>query len=168
MTVAPPPEFYRPLALDRLGAAALDVEVTATPAECAALALRLGIPAVHAFSCRFHLRRVEAGRIAAEAALSARLVRDCVITLDPFETDVAETFRFVFVPAGTETDDDDPESDDEIPYAGVAIDLGEAAAEQLALALDPYPHQPGAELPAEAQEPLESPFAALARPRQGN
>jgi uncharacterized metal-binding protein YceD (DUF177 family) len=164
----PPPEFSRPLALDRVGAAMFEIEVTAAAEECAALAVRLGIPDVHALSCRFRLRRGDAGRIAAEAELRARLVRECVVTLDPFETTQDEAFRVVFVPAGTETDDEDPESDDEIPYTGAAIDLGEAAAEQLALSLDPYPHKPGASLPPEAQEPLDSPFAALARPRDAS
>ena len=160
-------EFSRPVAVDRLGAKPFEVEVTATPDECAALARRLAIPAVLALSCRFRLRRGDVGRIAAEAELRARVVRECVVTLDEFEADVAEAFRLVFVPAGTE-DDDDPESDDEIPYDGGAIDLGEAAAEQLALALDPYPHKPGAELPAEAQGAPESPFAVLGRRRQRN
>jgi uncharacterized metal-binding protein YceD (DUF177 family) len=156
-------EFSRPLALDRVGTALFVIEVTATDAECAALALRLGVPALRAYSCRFSLRRGQSGRIAADAELRARLVRECVLSLDLFETEQAEAFRLSFVPAGTENDDDDPESDDEIPYEGAAIDLGETAAEQLALVLDPYPHKPGATLPPEVQEPLESPFAALAR-----
>lgn len=158
-----PPEFSRPLALDRVGAAMFAIEVTAAEAECAALALRLGVPALKAFSCRFHLRRGQSGRIAAEAEFHAALVRECVLSLDLFETEQTEAFRLSFVPAGTENDDDDPESEDEIPYEGAAIDLGETAAEQLALVLDPYPHKPGATLPPEVQEPLESPFAALAR-----
>ncbi len=161
MTV--PPEFSRPLALDRVGATVFAIEVTATEAECAALAVRLGVPELHAFGCRFRLRRGESGRIGAEGELRARLARECVLSLDLFETEQAEPFRVIFVPAGTQNDDPDPESDDEIPYDGAAIDLGEAAAEQLALVLDPYPHKPGATLPPEAQEPLESPFAALAR-----
>lgn len=164
---APPPEFSRPFALDRLGAADIEVEVAADADECFALALRLGIPAVHALACRFRLRRGEAGRIEAEATLRVRLVRECVVTLDPFETDVDEPFSVVFVPEGFESDDDDPECVDEIAYTGAAIDLGEAAAEQLALTLDPYPRKPGASIPAEAQEPLDSPFAGLARHRNG-
>ena len=35
-----------------------------------------------------------------------------------------------------------------MPYGGDSIDLGAALAEQLALALDPYPRKPGAKLPA--------------------
>ena len=75
------------------------------------------------------------------------VVRTCVVSLDDFETTLEEDFRVRFVPAGTETDNPDPEAEDEIPFAGTVIDLGEAAAEQLALSLDPYPRKPGAELP---------------------
>jgi uncharacterized metal-binding protein YceD (DUF177 family) len=157
------PEFHRPLAVDRIGPAAQDHAVAATPAECTALAARLGVPAVHSLECHWRLRRGEAGRIAAEGHLRARLVRECVVSLDEFETEMAEQFRLTFVPEGRESDDPDPESEDEIPYAGGAIDLGEAAAEQLALDLDPYPHKPGVTLPAAASEAAESPFAALAR-----
>ena len=71
--------------------------------------------------------------------------------------------RVRFVPEGREDPELDPDSDDEIPYSGVAIDLGEAAAEQLALMLDPYPRKPGADLPAAADDSQTSPFAALAR-----
>ncbi len=77
----------------------------------------------------------------------AAVVRTCVISLDEFETVVEEEFRVRFVPAGTESYDPDPDAEEEIPFTRGVIDLGETAAEQLALALDPYPRKPGAELP---------------------
>ncbi|MDB5401383.1 MAG: hypothetical protein JWQ55_3401, partial [Rhodopila sp.] len=52
---------------------------------------------------------------------------------------------------------------DEIPFDANLIDLGEAAAEQLGLALDPYPRMPGVELPLAEDEPNPHPFAALRR-----
>lgn len=161
------PEFHRPFPVDRIGTTPLEQDVAATAAECAALAIRLGIPAIHSLQCRFRLQRGEAGRISAEARLRARLVRDCVISLDPFDAEMVEDFCIGFVPQGLESDDPDPESEDEIGYAGGAIDLGEAAAEQLSLSLDPYPHKPGAALPDAAVEPLASPFAILSRRLDG-
>ena len=114
----------------------------ASPAECDALARRLGLPAIRALTCRFRLRPQAGGAIAATGTLRARVVQVCVATLEEFAATVAEEFAVRFVPAGTEQDDPDPESVDEIPFSGGRLDLGEAAAEQLALALDPYPRKP--------------------------
>lgn len=162
------PELYRPLALDRIGAAGLDMTVEATPSECAALAERMAIPAVLALTCAFHLTRESRDLIAARGHLRARVTQTCVVSLEDFETTVEEVFQVRFVPAGEETDDIDPESDDEIPFQGNVIDLGEAAAEQLGLALDPYPKMPGAELPDADVEAEPHPFAALSSLRRLN
>ncbi len=60
--------------------------------------------------------------------------------------------------------------------AGPSIDIGALVEEAFVLAIDPYPHAPGAVLPAEAIEEDEvgkqSPFAVLAdlaakKPRRG-
>jgi hypothetical protein len=59
--------------------------------------------------------------------------------------------------------DDDP--DDIETEAGIA-DLGEALAQQLSLALDPYPRTPGAELPDEYRaDGASGPFAVLRKLR---
>ena len=173
------PEFSRPFTLDRLGAATAEETVTATPEECAALARRLAIPAVASLACRWRLRRGAGGRIGAKGWLSARLVRECVVTLDEFTADASEKFHLSFVPAGKESDDLDPEAEDEVAYEGDVIDLGEATVEQLALSLDPYPRKPsaavldpamlGAALP-HIEDAAESkfPFAVLARRKPGH
>jgi len=44
------------------------------------------------------------------------------------------------------------------------IDLGELAAEQLGLAIDPYPRKPDAEVPAEWKGELAAAPAAVERP----
>jgi uncharacterized metal-binding protein YceD (DUF177 family) len=157
------PEFHRPLSLDRIGPQGLDMTVEATAAECSALAERMNIPAVLALSCEFHLIREGRDRVLARGALRASVTQTCVISLEEFDAPVQEVFQVRFVPSGEESDDDDPESDDEIPFEGNAIDLGEAAAEQLGLALDPYPRMPGVEMPEVESEPEDHPFAALRR-----
>jgi len=155
-------EFSRQITLDRIGTQGLDLTLDASAAECAALAVRMKLSAVHVVSCAFHLIRESRDVVAARGTLRARITQTCVVSLEDFETVVAESFQVRFVPSGEETDDLDPESDDEIGYEGTRIDLGEAAAEQLALALDPYPRMPGAELPeAEANVELHS-FGGLA------
>lgn len=156
------PELHRPVALDRIGPNGTEVLVEAGPEELPRLAERMGVPGIGALRCRFRLRRVGSEVIEAEGVLRARVTQTCVVTLEEFESEVEEAFTVHFVPEGTEDDDPEPDAVDQIPYSGSALDLGEAAAEQLALALDPYPHKPGAELPQAAGEPESNPFAALA------
>ena len=159
------PELHRPLPIDRVPPDGLDMTVSATAGECAALAGRLGIPAVASLSCRFRLRALPGAIVAASGELRARVTQTCVVTLDDFEADIRDRFELRFVPSGRERDDPDPESPDEIGYQGAAIDLGEAAAEQLALALDPYPRKAGAALPEGADQSGPHPFAGLASRR---
>ncbi len=171
---APAPELHRPLALGQIPPGGLAREIVATPAECTAVARRLMIPGVAALSCDFRLTPAGDGTVLAQGRLTARVTRECVITLELFDAEIAELFRVRFVPelqlaelqlAEVEDDLLDLEGDDEIGYAGSHINLGEAAVEQLALALDPYPRMPGATLEEgdEAEESTASPFSALAR-----
>jgi hypothetical protein len=155
------PEVSRPLALDRVGPAGVTMTVQADPAELPAVAARLGVPAVQSLRCEFRLRWI-GGIIEAEADLAAGLTQQCVVSLDDFDSTVQEHFVVHFVPAGTEDEEPEPDVPDQIPFEGSMIDLGEAAVEQLALTLDPYPRRPGAEMPAEAGEQAQGAFASLA------
>ena len=154
-------EFSRKLSLERIGPAGYDLTIEANATELAALATRLHLPEVNALTCRFRLRPAPNGTFIAEGWLDAMVTQTCVVSLDDFPALVSDHFVVCLVPAGSESDDIDPESIDEIPYRDGMIDLGDAAAEQLALALDPWPRKPDASLPtAETDEPT-SPFAAL-------
>jgi hypothetical protein len=169
----PAPEFHRPFPAERVKRGVLEERVEATPEECMALAHRMMIPAMRSLSCVFSFTPQAGGVIAADGVLKARVARVCVITLEEFDTRLEERFRVRFVPAarlasesdapGRANPDEDPESDDELAYDGGIIDLGEVAAEQLALTLDPYPRKLGATLPELDAEEERSPFAALAR-----
>jgi hypothetical protein len=159
-------ELRRPIAVERVGPAGLDVIVEASAAECAALALRMNLPAILALTCGFHLERETADTLLAYGNLVARVVQTCVVSLEDFTATIEECFAVRCVPEGAESDDADPEALDEIPYADGTLDLGEAAAEQLALALDPYPRAPDAVLPDMADESQGLPFNALAALRR--
>ena len=163
----PPPELSRTVALDRIRDTEYAMHIMADADECNAIAGRLMEPAVESFVCDFVLHRPDAssraGEIRAEGRLQARVRRECVVSLEVFASDIDERFRVSFVPEGSEIENEDPESDDEIPYSGATLDLGDAAVEQLALILDPYPRKPGAELPAELSEEPSGPFAALSK-----
>ena len=155
------PELHRPIAIERVGPAGLRVKVDANTAECDALARRMNLPAILAFSCDFRLEREAAGTLLAHGRLRAEVVQTCVISLDDFTATVEEHFTVRCVPTGEETDDPDPEALDEFGYENGTLDLGEAASEQLALALDPYPRAPDAVLPEIDDGADRGPFSSL-------
>lgn len=164
------PEFPRPVSLARIPEAGREERLEANAAECAALARRFGIPAVNRLRAVLRLRPEPGGAVRVEGRMEAEVVQDCVVTLEPVVQPVAEAVALRILPEGADFSDD-PEGPDEVAAEGDAVDLGEALAEQLALALDPYPRAPGAALPGEgeagAEAPTSGPFAALAALRRG-
>ncbi len=155
-------ELSRVVSVDRLPAGLV---IEATPAECAALAGRLHIAEVRALTCRWVLRR-QGVIVEAQGALEADVVQSCVVSLEPVEQHVSDRFVVRFVPEGADGEDGDPDAPDELPYRGSSIDLGEAASEQLALALDPYPRRGDAELDPAALDPGGGVFGGLAALRR--
>lgn len=175
--MTPTPELSRRITARSLGTArpgepGIEVTVEATPQECERLARRLALPSIATFTCRFRLSAPDAaGQVAADGLLSARLEQTCVVSLEDFPTSVAEQFTVRFVPAdrgsGPAELELDLEADDDISYEGGLIDLGEAATEQLALALDPYPRKPGLDRPAGLGLGDPPPGASDAAPGEG-
>jgi uncharacterized metal-binding protein YceD (DUF177 family) len=157
-------ELSRPIALSKIRTKGLTVVVQATPEECAAVAVRMELPAIQSLECRFELSREGDGvSVLAEGHLIAEVTQTCVTSAEDFAARVEEAFTIRFVPAGMEREDPDPDLPDEIPYETDSIDLGEATAEQLGLALDPWPRIEGATVPMIDDEEDGSPFAMLAR-----
>lgn len=160
-----PPEFHRPLALGQVGPEGRTERLEASEAERAALARRFGIPGIGSLTATLRLVPEPDGAVRAEGRLEAAVVQDCVVTLEPVPQRVAEAFALRLLPAGREPADG-PDDLDEVEAEGNVADLGELVAEQLALALDPYPRAPGAELPAEARDGGAAAFGALAALRR--
>jgi len=162
------PELHRPIAVERIGRARLDVAVEASATECSALARRMNLPAVLSLTCRFNLEHETGDTMIARGQLVAEVMQTCVVSLEDFPVTVDERFAVRCVPEGKESEDADPEALDEITYADGVLDLGEAVAEQLALALDPYPRAPGAVLPEIEAEADPHQFAALGALKRPN
>jgi uncharacterized metal-binding protein YceD (DUF177 family) len=141
------PEFSR--IYDKRHLAAAPVELVASETEREALARRFGIIAVNRFEAKVDLI-AQGDRVSASGKLSADLIQSCAITGDDLPTTVREAVNIVFVP-----EQDEPQGDtdmeltgnepDEIPYSGTAFDLGDALAETLGLAIDPYATGPDAD-----------------------
>jgi hypothetical protein len=133
--------------------------IEATPGERAALARRFGLRSLDRLAAEVRLAPFGRG-VRLEAALEADVVQDCVVSLQPVPGKVADRFTLVYGEA--------PAGDEETvvePLEGDTIDIGEAVAQQLSLALDPYPRAPGAAIDPRwsGGETAERPFAALAK-----
>ena len=173
-------EFSRLVTVEDVGERGKIVEIEAGTAERQALARRLALVSLDRLTAKAALERQGEGRATAlRVNFTADVVQSCVVTLDPVPARIEDSFELVFVPEDeapadrvevvvTEDEDDPPE-----PLRQGGIDVGEALAEHLALALDPYPRRPGVsveEVLAEAGvagEDAEGPFVALRRLKKG-
>jgi uncharacterized metal-binding protein YceD (DUF177 family) len=148
--------------------------LSASEAECAALAVRFGLVAIKRLEAAITLT-ADGPVVCAAGRLNAEIVQSCAVSGEDLPVRIDEPVALRFVPAVNapagemefELQADDP---DEIELEGNRFDLGEALAQGLALAIDPFAIGPGAD---EARrragllgETAGGPFAALAKLRK--
>lgn len=184
MHPAEPVAFSRTLAVDRIASQPFEIEIEADANERVALAARFDLLSLDRFTARFSVRRLRKDLIRVKGRIAAGLVQACVVSLDPVPAEIDEELELDFLESGgdrardtaDEIDLDAEGPDGPEPLLGSEIDLGEVAAEQLGLAINPYPRRAGAEVPAEwageeAPEPAPvekvNPFAALGKLKKG-
>lgn len=178
-TPVPQAEFSRLIAADQIGPQETEREIAANAAERARLVERFGLLALDRLTATLSLRRTRGGLIQVRGRFEAEVVQACVVTLEPVRSRLSESFTVAFGTGSTASageavialDEADPPEE----LIDGRIDLGETVAQQLAVALDPYPHAPGSGDQPEASaageagaEEAPSPFAALEqlRPRR--
>ncbi len=162
------PELSRPVRIDTLGEEPRALAVETDEAERAALAARFGLIAVDRLSADVTLVR-HGETVDCAGTLRAAVAQACVATGDPVPAELDEPFAVRFAPPRAGTGDEEVELDagdlDVIDYHGGAVDVGEAVAQTLALALDPFPRCPGADAALDAAgvigEADTGPFAVL-------
>lgn len=141
------PEFSHVIDLRQI----TDQPVVLEPDEAARrrLAGRFGIPAINAMRAEL-LLCLEGTAVEAKGRLTAKIIQSCAISGDDFPVSIDELVALRFVPARqTLVPDEELEISaddcDEIEYEGSAFDLGEAVAQSLALAIDPFAEGPNAD-----------------------
>jgi hypothetical protein len=147
---APKPEFSRPVDVSRMGRLEHRLEIKANAEERAALARRFGLVELQELSAALALKKRGDGVFELTGRWHARLAQSCVVTLDPVWAELGDAVRLYFgdrpaTPAATL----DPFAEDEEtdPIENGVIDVGEAVAQLLGVALDPYPRAPGVPAP---------------------
>ncbi|MGB3795204.1 MAG: YceD family protein [Alteraurantiacibacter sp.] len=142
-------EFSR--TFDLRGITAQPVTLEANAQELAALAGRFGLVTIGSLAATLSLE-AEGEEVSAKGTMSADFVQSCAVSGDDLPMSINEEITLRFVPAATlEASEEDEEIEleedelDEMGYEGTSFDLGEAVAQSLALAIDPYAVGPRAE-----------------------
>lgn len=162
------PEFSHIIDIRHITAEPLVLEPDET--ERRKLAGRFGLTEIKAMRAEVKLT-ADGDKVEAKGRLTASLIQPCAISGDDFPVEIKEVIALRFVPATPASHEPDEEIEisaddcDEIDYEGMTFDLGEAVAQTLALAIDPFAEGPNADK-ARAEHNLSGdaasgPFAAL-------
>jgi uncharacterized metal-binding protein YceD (DUF177 family) len=115
------------------------------------------------------LRRENAQVIVLEAAFAAEFEQCCSVTLEPVRGVIADRFALIYGPQENQGPEVTLSADEPAfePLAGDVIDIGEAVAQELSLALPEFPRRADAGIGDLIEaEPEDGPFASLARLRK--
>ena len=165
----PAPELSRLVALAQLSTRPFRQRIEATAEEREKLSRRFDLISLDRLVADVELRRESPEMILLEAEFTAEFEQCCAVTLEPVRGAVSDRFSLVYGPAPEEEHEialttDEPAFE---PLNGASIDVGEAVAQELSLALPISPRDPEARIDQSATaEPLEGPFATLVRMRK--
>lgn len=171
-------ELSRPLALEQVPSDGLEQTIEASVDERAALCLRFGLISLDSFTGTLRVVPLAGGPFfRVTGVIDAELAQECVVSLEPVPQSLSSEISAEFGPQADLPEelelilgDDEPHE----PIVDGRIDLGELAAQHLALALDPYPRAADAvrQMESVVEDGLddgsdpgrsdENPFAALA------
>jgi hypothetical protein len=171
-TINPQPTdkiFSYPVNVDEVPEQGFDLTISADPPTCQALAAADGLAGIVSLEADFHIARQGIAEFNVSGSVHARVTQVCVVSLEPFDTDVVEEIDVDFAPpaaaALASTMPGAPGAsgrDPPDPIVEGMIDVGALAAEFLALGLDPYPKKPGVEfVPMGVPEEKDAPFDVL-------
>ena len=160
------PEFSRLVRLDRIGPQPFRQRIEATPDERERLSRRFDLLSLDRLTATVDLYRESGGEvIRLEASFEAEFVQSCVVTLEPVAGVISDRFFLVYGPPEEEAREiasGGAEAAFE-PLVGDAIDIGEAVAQELSLALPLFPRDSAASMEIEfAEMPSAGPFESLA------
>lgn len=181
-----PPEWQYSIDADEITSTPQSFFLSASEQECKDIARRLGVENIERLEATLNISRENVGRIYVEGSLNAKVIQNCVVTLEPVEdwieeefeawfADKEQTVSFAEAKKNRETrkghaeveisaEEDDPE-----PLHDGRIEAGELVTQYLSLAINPYPHADGAsyakgdeeEPKREPSDVRKNPFEAL-------
>lgn len=153
----------------------LATTITATPAECAALAARFGLDSIQklVIDLKVYARQGQP-LIDLVGQIKAEMMQICRVSNQAFPSTLTDKFSEVLTTSKALAEQLEAEEGDQAPelIEGELFDYGEVVAQWFGLCLDPYPRKPGAKIPeiyqgveeevGDAPKTQSNPFAAIA------
>jgi uncharacterized metal-binding protein YceD (DUF177 family) len=172
---APNPPWSLPVAVAEIPDTRRRFDFAADAQTREAIAKVAAVLAVPRLNAEFELTRQGRDGVRVVGSVSATVEQNCVVTLEPMQSEIEEVIDLVFAPPPPRADKapkEEPKAlgeDFEVLRDGV-VDLGAVATEFLILGIDPYPRKPGAvfKAPIPEDEPADRPFAALSALKKGS
>ncbi|QRM54954.1 DUF177 domain-containing protein [Sinorhizobium sp. BG8] len=176
MTKVEQAPFSYPVKVGHISANPVEVHLEADERERSEIARVWNVLEVKSFEAGLQIQRWKKDGVRVKGRVTSAIVQACVVTLDPVESLIDETFEALFVPQGSKLaqmprpegemllDPDGPDAPE--IFTGDTVDAGEIAAEHAALAIDPYPRKEGIDFKGHIESTEEddrkpSPFAVL-------
>jgi hypothetical protein len=187
-------DLSRIVEVDEVPEGGLPIAIRADAAERAAIAKSAGLIAVESLEADLEIAKQGEGRFKVVGPLRARIAQTCVVSLEPFESEIHAEVAADFAGHArkshprrgrsardaaweTEAVDDLAQSfaaqlDAPDPIVDGRIDLGALVEEFLVLNLNPYPRKPGVRFEGAefsgAPDEAASPFAMLKKLKDGD
>jgi uncharacterized metal-binding protein YceD (DUF177 family) len=138
-------EFSHVVKLSEVGNHSRNIHLSADEAARSGLIARFDLAALDSLEADISLH--EASGVIASGHFTASLAQYCIASNDPVPASLDEPIHIRFIAEPTDSGEFELEADDceTMFHDGQTIDLGEAIAQSLGLALNPYPRSPEAE-----------------------
>jgi uncharacterized metal-binding protein YceD (DUF177 family) len=169
------PPWSLPVAVAEVPETGRRFDLAADAQSREAVAKVAAVPAVLRLKADFDLTRHGRDGLRVVGSVSATVEQNCVVTLEPMQSEIEEAIDLVFAPPPPSPADKTPREEPKVLGEDLEIlrdgmvDLGAVATEFLILGIDPYPRKPGAvfDAPKPEDEAVNRPFAALAALKKG-
>lgn len=166
-----PKPWSVPLAAQDVPPEGRHLTLAADEPTCAAIAKLAGALSIARIEADFDAFRWRGDGLRLSGEVTAVVTQNCVVTLEPIESEIAEPIELTFLPpaahaapaataasATVPVEGEDPPE----PLVNGTVDLGVIAMEFLLLGIHPYPRKPGAVFAPPAEPEPGNPFAVLA------
>ncbi|WP_028464870.1 YceD family protein [Nisaea denitrificans] len=171
-------ELSRPVRIKDLKKRVTYVDIEASPEECQALAQRFRLPGIAELKAKARIERLGRDRaVRIDGTIMARLAYLSVVSLEPFETVIEDSFSEILSSEAAPKTDTEIELTPDDENMGLiedgGFDLGEVLSQNLALLLDEHPRKPGEEdapdgvvwADEDIEEAVPNPFSVLSEMR---